>query len=102
MADALRMEVLEGVDEHVEVGAGHLLLKPSAECDVLKELSSLRIFEDNGEDLFLLARPLPVDGFGTDIVKADDVGMLQPLEDAHLVLEVSQIGGVLLVLFDGV
>lgn len=86
MADSLRVQILEAFNQHMEVSTGNLLREFAAHCDVFEEFSSLCKLEDNGKNFLLLTALFFVGGLRANVMEADDVRMLEALQDTELML----------------
>ena len=83
---SLAMHIMETIHHLVEVSPGHFLRELACVCDVIEELSSTNVLENNGETLVCVFVSTFVSGIFSDINQFHEVLMVQSLHDTKLML----------------
>ena len=98
---ALAVHVVETIHHLVEVGPGDLFCEFSGIGDVVEELSSADVLEDDGETLVLGFVSAFVGGIFPNVDEFHEVVMVEDLHYTELVLQGVQIRSLFLISLDG-
>lgn len=101
MRDPLAVHVVEGINQHAEVGPGDFGREPSASGNVLKELPTLDVLENDGETFGFAAIDGLVDGLFPNAVELHNVWVSKLAHNVKLVLKDREISSLFLEFLDG-